>query len=309
MTEKHNNPESFSMGIDLNLLVIFDVVMAELNVTRAADKLLMTQPAVSKALNRLRRAFNDDLFIKVPSGVKPTPKAIALWTPIRNGLAEIRQVTKPTIFDPATSKLTFTIALNDYMASFFAIPLMQRLSQEAPNVNLRFVPSTNIDAPALLEQSEIDLAIGALAASKPRLQIQTLFTDHYVCAMRKGHPLAKRKLTLDQFVRADHLLITLTGESTGFVDRLLREKGLQRRIVLTINQFALAPEVLANSDLIAAVNYRHVQHSPFVQSLHLTELPLELDPIQVRMMWHDRKQADAAHHWLRNTIAEICSHL
>lgn len=125
--------------------------------------------------------------------------------------------------------------------------------------------------------------------------------------MRKGHPLAKRKLTLDRFVRADHLLITLTGEPTGFVDRILREKGLQRRIVLTVNQFALAPEVLTNSDLIAAVNYRSVQHSSFAELLHLTELPLEHDPIQVRMMWHDRKQRDAAHRWLRSLIAEISS--
>ena len=303
MTEKHD------VVIDLNLLVVFDAVMAELNVTRAAEKLSMTQPAVSKALNRLRRAFNDDLFIKVPSGVKPTPKAIEMWTLIRNGLADIRQVTQPTVFEPATSTITFTIALNDYMASLFAIPLIQRLSKEAPHTNLRFIPSTNINAPALLEQSEIDLAIGALSASKPRLQTQTLFTDHYVCGMRKQHPLAKRKLTLDQFVRADHLLITLTGEPTGFVDLILREKGLQRRIVLTINQFALAPAILANSDLIAAINYRSVQHSSFANSLHLTELPLDHDPIHVRLMWHDRKQRDAAHQWLRSLITELCTHL
>ncbi len=263
---------------------------------------------MSKALNRLRRAFKDDLFIKVPSGVKPTPKAIAIWTPIRNGLADIRQVTQPTVFEPATSTHTFTIALNDYMASLFALPLVQRLSQDAPNINLRFIPSTNIDAPALLEQSEIDLAMGALSASKPRLQTQTLFTDHYVCGMRKQHPLAQRKLTLDQFVRADHLLITLTGEATGFIDRILREKGLQRRILLTVNQFALAPAILANSDLIAAINYRSVQHSHFAKALHLTELPLDHDPIHVRMMWHDRKQRDAAHEWLRSLIAALCTH-
>lgn len=302
-------PEKYDIAIDLNLLVVFDAVMAELNVTRAADKLSMTQPAVSKALNRLRRAFNDDLFIKIPSGVKPTPKAIEIWTPVRNGLADIRQVTQPSVFEPATSSTTFTIALNDYIASLFSVPLVQQLSKEAPHINLRFIPSTNIDAPDLLEQSEIDLAIGALSASKPRLQTQTLFTDHYVCGMRKRHPLAKRKLTLDQFVRADHLLITLTGEPTGFVDRILREQGLQRRIALTVNQFALAPAILADSNLIAAINYRSVKHSPFAKSLHLVELPLDHDPIHVRMMWHDRKQRDAAHGWLRLLISEVCSHL
>jgi DNA-binding transcriptional LysR family regulator len=135
--------------------------------------------------------------------------------------------------------------------------------------------------------------------------------------MRKQHPLAQGKLTLDRFARADHLLITLTGEATGFIDRILREKGLQRRIVLTVNQFALAPAVLANSDLIAAINYRSVQHSHFAKLLHLTELPLDHDPIHVRMMWHDRKQRDAAHEWLRSLcvsigeslIVELCTHL
>jgi DNA-binding transcriptional LysR family regulator len=177
MTEKHDATTlPPSLEIDLNLLVVFDAVVAELNVTRAAEKLSTTQPAVSKAMNRLRRAFKDDLFIKVPSGVKPTPKAISIWTPISNGLADIRQVTQPTIFEPATATHTFTIALNDYMASLFAIPLVQRLAKEAPNINLRFVLSTNIDAPTLLEQSEIDLLPNR--DYKPKLYSQiTMFAE------------------------------------------------------------------------------------------------------------------------------------
>jgi DNA-binding transcriptional LysR family regulator len=301
-------PEKHNVSLDLNLLLVFDAVMSELNVTRAADKLSMTQPAVSKSLTRLRRAFSDDLFIKVQSGVKPTPKAMKLWIPIRNGLAEIRQVTEPSSFDPATSAATFTLAMNDYVASLFAIPLIQRLEQTAPNINVRIVPSTNIDAPLLLEQSEIDLACGAISSSKSRLRTQQLFTDYYVCGMRKEHPLAKRKLTLEQFVGANHLLITLTGEATGFIDRTLQEKGLQRRIVMTVNQFALAPSVLANSDLIAAINYRSVQRSPFALALHLTELPFEQSSIKVCMMWHERKSRDIAHSWLRSLLVEFCSH-
>ena len=275
MIEKHN------VEIDLNLLVIFDAVMAELNVTRAAEKLAMTQPAVSKALKRLRRAFNDDLFIKVPSGVKPTPKAVEIWTPIHNGLTDIRQVTQPSSFEPATASDTLTIALNDYLANLLALPLIEQLAQEAPKINLRFVPNTNINAPALLEQSEIDMALGAFSTLNPRLQTQNLFTDRYVCGMSKQHPLAQRKLTLDQFVRANHLLITLSGEPTGYVDRILWEKGLQRRIMMTVNQFALAPAILANSNLIAAINYRSVQRSSFAQLLHLTELPFDHEPFRV----------------------------
>ena len=275
MIEKHNVEKA------LNLLVFFDAVMAELNVPRAAEKLAMTQPAVSKALTRLRRAFNDDLFIKVPSGVKPTPKAVEIWTPIHNGLTDIRQVTQPSSFEPATASDTLTIALNDYLANLLALPLIEQLAQEAPKINLRFVPNTNINAPALLEQSEIDMALGAFSTLNPRLQTQNLFTDRYVCGMSKQHPLAQRKLTLDQFVRANHLLITLSGEPTGYVDRILWEKGLQRRIMMTVNQFALAPAILANSNLIAAINYRSVQRSSFAQLLHLTELPFDHEPFRV----------------------------
>ena len=303
MTEKYN------VEIDLNLLVIFDAVMAELNVTRAAEQLAMTQPAVSKALKRLRRAFNDDLFIKVPSGVKPTPKAVEIWTPIHNGLTDIRQITQPSSFEPATASDTLTIALNDYLANLLALPLIEQLAQEAPKINLRFVPNTNINAPALLEQSEIDMALGAFSTLNPKLQTQNLFTDRYVCGMSKQHPLAQRKLTLDQFVRANHLLITLSGEPTGYVDRILCEKGLQRRIMMTVNQFALAPAILANSNLIAAINYRSVQRSSFAQLLHLTELPFDHEPIRVKMMWHCRRQRDAANTWLRSLIVKLCHSL
>ncbi|NJL64300.1 MAG: hypothetical protein HC903_23860 [Methylacidiphilales bacterium] len=192
--------------------------------------------------------------------------------------------------------------MNDYIASLLALPLMQKLSQLAPEINLRLLPSTNIDATAMLERNEIDLAIGAISATKPRLMTQNLFTDYYLCGMGKNHPLAKGKLTLDKFVRANHLLITLTGEATGFVDRILQEKGLQRRIVMTVNQFAIAPEILAHTDLIAAVNYRSIQHSVFAGDLHLTKLPFEHTPISVNMMWHDRKSQDEAHYWLRQCI-------
>ncbi|MBW4513239.1 MAG: hypothetical protein KME64_43185 [Scytonematopsis contorta HA4267-MV1] len=165
---------------------------------------------------------------------------------------------------------------------------------------------TNIDAVAMLEHNEIDLAIGAVSATKPRLVTQSLFTDYYLCGMRKSHPLAKEKLTLDKFVRANHLLVTLTGEATGFVDRIIQEKGLQRRIVMTVNQFVLVPEILANTDLIAAVNYRSVQNSSFAEDLYLTELPFEHTPISVKMMWHERKSRDEAHSCLRYLIVEIC---
>ncbi len=251
MTEKHDaasllgrgfaNANPSALGIDLNLLVVFDAVMAELNVTRAAEKLLMTQPAVSKALNRLRRTFNDDLFIKVPSGVSPTPKALELWEPIRDGLLQIHQALSPNAFDPATSQQTFTISMADYTAALLLPKFLPILEEMAPGINLRIVPNTNINATSLLEQSEIDLAMGRFFRPSARLRVQEIMRDRYVCIMRQGHPLACKKLTLKQYANAKHLLVSLTGEATGFIDEQLREQGLQRRIMLTVNQFSLVP--------------------------------------------------------------------
>lgn len=300
MTQKNNEP------IDLNLLVVFNAVMAELNVTRAAETLAMTQPAVSKALGRLRRILKDDLFIKVPSGVKPTPKAEQFWLAIRDGLTQIQQAIQPISFEVATSKATVTLAMNDYVAFLLVPPLVQHLQQNAPNLNLRIIPSTNVNAPTLLERSEIDLAIGALPEPGTRLRTQTLFTENYVCAMRRDHPLAKQELTTEKFIQAKHLLITLTGEPTGIVDLLLQEKGLQRRIVVTINQFALAPELIASSDLIAAINTRTIQKSELENRLHVTPLPFDLKPIYVKMMWHERSSRNPLHIWLRTLIAQVC---
>jgi len=293
--------------IDLNLLTIFEAVMTELNVTRAAERLSMTQPAVSHALRRLRRITNDELFIKVPSGVSPTPKALELWQPIRDGLLQIRQVLLPVAFDPATAKQTFTISMTDYSVALLLPKLLPILEQTAPNIDLRILPNTNINAASLLEKSEIDIALGRFFRPSSRLRVQELSHDRYVCIMRQGHPLSKNKLTLKQYVNAKHLLVSLTGESTGFIDEQLREQGLQRRVMLTVNQFTLAPELVAKSDLITAIPQRILQKSFYLEQLHIDELPIEVNPVELQMMWHERKQSDVAHEWLRSQLIEICT--
>lgn len=256
--------------IDLNLLSIFEAVMTELNVTRAAERLNMTQPAVSHALRRLRRITNDELFLKVPSGVSPTPKALELWAPISEGLIQIRQALSPTVFDLKKATHTFTLSMTDYTAALLLPKLLPIVEKTAPNINLRIVPNTNINAINLLEQSEIDIAVGRFFRPSARLRVQDLTSDSYICIMRQGHPLACRKLTLKQYVNANHLLVSLTGEATGFIDEQLREKGLQRRIVITVNQFNLVPELIANSDLITAIPLKTLQRSPLKEQLHVT---------------------------------------
>lgn len=295
--------------IDLNLLHIFEAVMMELNVSRAAERLNMTQPAVSHALRRLRRITNDELFLKVPSGVSPTPKALELWGPIREGLVHIRLALSPPSFEPSSSMQTFTLAMADYSVALFLPKLLPILAHSAPNINIRIVPNTNINAAKLLEQSEIDLAMGRFYRSTVRLRVQEIIGDRYICIMRKDHPLAHKRLTLKQYIKADHLLVTLTGEATGLVDKQLREMDLSRRIALTVNQFTLVPELIAGSDLISAIPLRMVERNPFRTDLHITELPLKIAPAFLQMMWHERSQVDPAHEWLRSQLFEIVQDL
>ncbi len=295
--------------LDLNLLVIFDAVMTELNVTRASERLRMTQPAVSNAIKRLRRLLNDELFVKVPSGVSPTPKAMEIWHPIREALGQIRQTLEPTAFDPATANATFTIAMNDSIASLVLPKLVTVLEKSAPNVDVRIIPTTNINAPHLLEQAEIDMALGVFVNPGSRLRSQTLFDSRLVCVMRCGHPLAGKTLTLERYVQAKHLLVTLTGESTGLVEPLLQERGLKRRIAMTVNQFNLAPQLLAKSDLIAILPTRIVEVSGLADRLHLVPLPIEITTPVVKMMWHERNHYNQAQSWLRSQLFTICESL
>ncbi|MCU0569590.1 MAG: LysR family transcriptional regulator [Oculatellaceae cyanobacterium Prado106] len=291
---------------DLNLLNVFDAVMTELNVTRAATRLNMTQPAVSNAIKRLRHLLNDELFVKVPTGVSPTPKASEIWQPLREALHQIRQTLEPAAFNPETETATLTIALTDLTAHLILPPLVQAIEQFAPNIDIRTIPNLNINAAMLLEQSEIDIAIGVFANLGTRLRSQTLFTAPWICAMRRDHPLAKKKLTLERYVQAKHLLVTLTGEPTGFMEPLLQEKGLKRRIGLTINQFCIAPQLIINSDLIAILPLRAIHLSGLADQLHLASLPLDVPPSQIKMIWHERRQQNPVQEWLRAKIAQVC---
>ncbi len=295
--------------IDLNLLRVFDAVMTELNVTRAADRLHMTQPAVSNALKRLRHRLNDELFIKVPTGVRATPKAMHVWQPLRDALIQIRQTLEPSEFEPATAITSFRIAMNDFTANLVLPELVRVMDAAAPGINIRTMPTTYINAPMLLEQAEIDLAIGVFPNPRARLRSHSLLTSPFVCVMRQGHPLATGKLTLEQYLQAKHLLVTLTGESTGLIDPLLQERGLKRRIALTVNQFAVAPRIIAQSDLIAVLPRRIVQFSGVADRLHLTALPIKLAPTTLQMMWHERNHPEAGQQWLRSRLIEICESL
>ena len=303
--------------LDLNLLRVFDEVMAERNLTRAARQLALTQPAVSNALRRLRETLGDELVRRHGHGIEPTPRALALWPQVREALQQLQAAVVPSHFVPAQAEHTFVLAMADATAADLMGRMAGRLQALAPGVSLRVVPLTTRDPRTLLHEGQADMALGyfpaALADLTARAQAgqvldfahQRLYTGHYVCVMRQGHPLADAPMDLDTYCAARHLLVSFSGRPYGFVDEALASIGRQRRVVLTVNQFFTAGRVVVNSDLLTVLPRHFVPMTGMAGQLLLRELPLEVPPVHVEALWHRRHQHEAAHHWLRQQVLEV----
>jgi DNA-binding transcriptional LysR family regulator len=298
-------------SLDLNLLRVLDAVMAEGSLTRAAAVLAMTQPAVSHALKRLREALGQELFVRTAHGMRPTPQAEALWPHVRMALASLRQALAPGDFDPRRDAVQLRIAMADATAALLARGLVDGIEREAALVNLRFLPLTTRDPRRLLEEGEADMAVGffpevitniVARGDDSHLRHAHLYATRYVCVMRKEHPLAQQPLTLDAFCSAHHLLVSFSGRAHGYVDQALAGLGRQRRVVLTVNQFFTAGQVVAGSDLLTVLPERFLQTTGGMQSLVVRELPMTLEPVHVEMLWHLRDDASPEHQWLRQRV-------
>jgi DNA-binding transcriptional LysR family regulator len=297
--------------LDLNLLRVFDTVMAEGSLTRAASQLAMTQPAVSHAVRRLREALGDELFLRSAQGVRPTPRAEALWPQVRQALATLRQALAPGPFDPQRDAVHWNLAMADATAAILAPPLVAAIESQQALANLRVLPLATRDPRRHLESGEVDLAVGyfpvavtAIGAqgSDAPLRHARLYTSRYVCVMRRGHPLAEVPMTLDTYCAAHHLLVSFSGRPHGFVDEELAAIGRQRRIVLTVNQFFAAGRVVTRSDLLTVLPDGFVSATGFEDELVTREIPLPLSPVHVEMLWHLRHDTDPAHAWLRAQV-------
>ncbi|MFZ2990518.1 LysR family transcriptional regulator [Ideonella sp.] len=299
--------------LDLNLLRVFDTVMAEGSLTRAAAVLAMTQPAVSHALKRLHEAVGEALFIRSAHGMKPTPRAQALWPQVRMALGGLQQALAPSTFNPRAEAVNFRLAMVDATAVLLMPPLVQAIEAQQALVNLRVLPLTTRDPRQLLERGDADLAVGhfpdAVAALMAQgdastLRLHRLYDTRYVCVMRPGHPLAEAPLTLNAYCEAHHLLVSFSGRAHGFVDQALAGLGRRRRIVLTVNQFYTAGQVVTGSDLLAVLPQSFLSATGNQQALVVRELPFELGGVQVEMLWHMRRDAEPAQRWLRALLAQ-----
>ena len=298
--------------LDLNLLRVFDALMAEGSLTRVAQVLAMTQPALSHALKRLHDAVGEPLFERTARGMRPTARAEALWPAVRGALGQLQQALAPGGFDPSQDAVNFRLAMVDATAVLLMPPLVRAIEGQRALANLRVLPLTTRDPRALIERNDADLAVGhfpeALAAISAQgeeapLRHLRLYDTRYVCVMRADHPLARGELTLDAFCAAHHLLVSFSGRPHGFVDQSLAALGRRRRIVLTVNQFFTAGQVVTGSDLLTVLPQSFLSATGYQRDLVVRELPFEIAGVQVEMIWHLRQDADPAHRWLRGLIA------
>jgi DNA-binding transcriptional LysR family regulator len=301
--------------LDLNLLRVFDQVMAERNLTRAARNLAMTQPAVSNALSRLREAVGDKLVARSGYGVEPTPRALALWPAIADALRQMEASLTPGDFVASEAVNTFVLGMADATAAELTPGLVEIMERDAPGVSMRVLPLTTRDPRALLDEGHIDLAVGFFPLVLADLAAQTqaggmapfdhqrLFAGEYVCVMRKGHPLASGPLTVKRYCAAHHLLVSFSGRSFGFVDESLASLGRKRRVVLTVNQFFTAGRVVAGSDLLTVLPRHFVTITGMAHEFVLRELPFAMAPFLVDSLWHRRQGQRSDHAWLRLAVA------
>ncbi|MEX3951652.1 LysR family transcriptional regulator [Paraburkholderia sp. EG287B] len=293
--------------LDLNLLRALDALLDERNVTRAAQRLSLTQPAVSAMLTRLRESFGDPLFVRSQRGIVPTERALQLAAPLKQVLSEIEQMLQPQAFAPAEAEMTLTLASTDYALRAVVVPYLARLRETAPGVRAVIVPVQHERLQAQLESGDVDLALITPETTPADLHARRLFDERYVCVMRADHPAAQRRLTLERFCALDHALVSYEGGSlSGVTDEALARVGRTRRVTVSVNSFLVLPDILLTSDLIAVVPSRLVKDAA---GLAVIEPPLAIPGFTKTLAWHERTHRSPGHQWARALLFETCEAL
>lgn len=292
--------------IDLNQLVLFQQLMVERKVSKVADNLGLTQPAVSNSLAKLRRLLGDELFLRTPSGMVPTPFAEQLAEPVGYALGMIHSgLNQQVRFDPAKAKGSVTIGMTDIGEIVFLPALVERLSREAPAVTLNTVRNTAVNLREDMESGKVDLAIGLLPQLKAGFFQRRLFHQKYVCLMRKGHPLDKKKMSIAEFRSAEHLVVVSAGTGHGKVDDLLRKAGVDRPIRLTVPHFVSVGHILQSTNLIATVPERLAQKLAKPFGLSPVAHPVKLPEVAINAFWHAKAHRSPASQWLRGVVFDL----
>ncbi|OWQ44093.1 LysR family transcriptional regulator [Roseateles noduli] len=301
--------------LDLNLLVTLETLLNERNVTRAAARLNLSQPAVSAQLARLRDVFEDPLLLPAQRGMTPTAKALSLLEPLRQALDQVRGVASSHLnFDPATADLTVTIAASDYLQTSVLQPLVLRLRREAPGVRIAVRHMDPAQHAAQMARGDVDLGLMQPIEAAPSLRMRALFHERYVLIARRGHPAlegkadgkATAKLSAKAFARLEQVIVSPAGGAFSTpVDQALAGLGLKRQVVLSAASFLFVPDIVSRSDLVALVPERLVKGR--AAGLQVLTPPLPIEGFDIAMVWHERNQGHAAQRWLREQVLAVAA--
>lgn len=290
--------------VDLNLFIVFDAIYTEANLTRAGQIVGITQPAVSNALARLRETFNDPLFVRTAQGMVPTPMAQNIIGPVRNALQLLRvSVQESRTFNPLQANKTYRISMTDLSEAVILPLLFQRLRRLAPQVQVESFLAKRRETTKELAAGRLDFAVDAPLNTDPQVRHVKLMDDRYVCAMRRGHPLAKERISQDEYLSLSHIHISSRRNGLGYVDLALGKMGIQRKVALRSQHYMMASTVLQSTDMAMTVPERFARR----HDLHFVDLPVnDVPALETHLYWHESTDQDPANRWMREQIIEIC---
>lgn len=307
--DRRSNPLQTPVNLsdlDLNLFVIFDAIYAEGNLTRAGEIVGLSQPAMSNALARLRRAFDDPLFVRTPHGMTPTPVARQMIGPARQALRLLQgSVQERDAFDPARAGQTWRLSMGDLGEARLLVPLLAHLDRHAPGVAVESYQVPRRDVLRELAAGSLDFALDVPLLSHPSVHHTALYNDRYVCVVRAGHPVLERELDIEAYVRLRHIHISSRPRGAGHVDLALERLGRRRVIALRAQHYLMAPGIVASTDLALTIPLGFARTLAVEHAVHVLELPFEVPPLESHLYWHQSRENDPSSRWLRETIVQL----
>lgn len=296
--------------LDLNLLVVFESVYAQGSISRAADVLHLSQPAVSHALRRLRQAYDDELFVRQGRQMFPTPRARQIRPVVQQALGAVQTTLRPeSRFDAAHANHSFTLGMRDLVEALVVPDLAACFQQHAPQVrwSTRQVPRREMELE--LGAGRLDLAFDVLLPLGPRVRQCRLLADQYVVLARKQHPQLRRGLSLSRYLSAQHIAVSSRSSGPAIEDFELSRLGHQRDVVMRCQHFFVARQTVAQTDLLLTLPRRYAAQAGFAQGLRIHPMPIDLPPLAVHLYWHESQEDDPANRWLREQVVAIAGQL
>lgn len=291
--------------LDLNLLVILDALVSERNVTRAGQKVGLSQPAMSAALNRLRHMLKDELFVRSGNTMLPTARALEIAHSVSGILDQIQMSLAPQSFDPMRTRKTFRLAMNDLGAALFVPPLMQQIGSAAANINFEIVPADEDRAIELLDSDKADVAVGLYTRHYGRFQSTKLYEASFVCVLRRDHPAGTQSLSMEQFASLPRIAIAQRGDPGETIDAVLRKHGLKQQVAIVVPHYLAVPFIVSQTNFVAVLPLKLVQR--FEASEHISIVKTSFGDLSalIQLVWTATSAGDPADRWLRSLIVGV----